>query len=170
MQVSCADAMFIGVISPPAMRWSLIEARALKRIFSVFARRTSLRGSPPGNSSRLTPASASGRGVAVCAAAVGLAAVVPLGPLGPLAAGGPRGSVSREHPGPVPRVPLGSPFPPRPAPRPARLQAGGHKRRGVEAARGFPAGPTRRRGAADVVSRLLFELWQGLLPTQPRAR
>src|SRR2546423_13770639 len=91
MQVSCEDAMFIGMTSPPAMRWSLIEARALKRIFSVFARRTSLRGSPPGNSARLTPASASGCGVAVCAATVGLAAVVPLGPLDPLAAGVARG-------------------------------------------------------------------------------
>src|SRR5438105_7599620 len=87
IQLPCADAMFVGVTSSPAMRWSLIEARALKRIFSVFARRTSLRGSPPGNSSRLTPASRSGCGVAVCAATVGLASVVPLGPLDPLGAG-----------------------------------------------------------------------------------
>src|SRR5436190_19705391 len=91
MQLPCADAMFVGVTSSPAMRWSLIEARALKRIFSVFARRTSLRGSPRGNSSRVTPASMSGRGVAVCAATIGLASVAPLGPLDPLGAGVARG-------------------------------------------------------------------------------
>src|SRR5947207_5820065 len=63
------------------MRCSRIEARALKRILSLFLRPTSLRGPPGGNSSRMTPASWSDFGVVVAAATVGLA---PLGrlPLG----------------------------------------------------------------------------------------